>query len=162
MFNADTFAKMKDGAVLINNSRGELVDNAAVVAAVESGKLERYITDFPADQLIGVKNIICVPPPRRVHARSGGQLRDDGGEKNSRNTSKNGNIVHSVNYPRRFSRPRSSVSPYDRHARQRKGVFPRSLPSSLRRASISPTFWINPKATRRISSSTSTKSLPIK
>ena len=61
MFNAESIARMKDGAVLINNSRGELVDADAVLAAVESGKIERYITDFPSDNLIGAKNVICVP-----------------------------------------------------------------------------------------------------
>lgn len=108
MFNADTFAKMKDGAVLINNSRGELVDNTAVVAAVESGKLERYITDFPADQLIGVKNIICVP-----HLGASTPEAEDNcammAAKELAEYIENGNIVHSVNYPDVFS-PRSSVS----------------------------------------------------
>ena len=98
MFNADTFAKMKDGAVLINNSRGELVDNAAVVAAVESGKLERYITDFPADQLIGVKNIICVP-----HLGASTPEAEDNcammAVRELMDYLENGNIANSVNYP---------------------------------------------------------------
>ena len=61
MFGRDTIAKMKDGAVLINNSRGELADSDAVIEALGSGKLSRYITDFPDDKLIGVKNAVCVP-----------------------------------------------------------------------------------------------------
>ncbi len=61
MFNKDSFATMKDGAVLINNSRGELVSTTDVIDAVKSGKLNRYITDFPNNDLIGVENIICVP-----------------------------------------------------------------------------------------------------
>lgn len=61
MFNETALSSMKDGAVLINNSRAELVDADAVIEALNSGKLARYITDFPLDKLIGVKNAICVP-----------------------------------------------------------------------------------------------------
>ena len=98
MFNADAFAKMKEGSVLINNSRGELTDEDAVLAAVESGKLERYITDFPSDKLIGVKNIICVPhlgastpeAEDNCAAMAAQELVD---------YIENGNITHSVNFP---------------------------------------------------------------
>lgn len=108
MFNAQTFAKMKDGAVLINNSRGELVDAAALIAAIESGKIERYITDFPSDELIGVKNVICVP-----HLGASTPEAEDNcammAAKELAEYIENGNIVHSVNYPD-VSSPRSSVS----------------------------------------------------
>lgn len=68
-YNADTkgticeksIAVMKDGVRILNFARGELADAAAVLAAVESGKIACYITDFPSDELIGVKNVICVP-----------------------------------------------------------------------------------------------------
>ena len=68
-YNADTkgtigeksIADMKDGVRILNFARGELADTAAVLAAVESGKIACYITDFPSDELIGVKNVICVP-----------------------------------------------------------------------------------------------------
>ena len=98
MFNADTFAKMKDGAVLINNSRGELVDTGAVLAAVESGKLERYITDFPSDELIGVPNVICVPHL----GASTPEAEDNCAEMAAKELVdyiENGNITHSVNFP---------------------------------------------------------------
>ena len=98
MFNADTFAKMKDGAVLINNSRGELVDADAVLAAVESGKLERYITDFPSEALIGVPNVICVP-----HLGASTPEAEDNCAKMAAKELvdyiENGNITHSVNFP---------------------------------------------------------------
>lgn len=61
MINARTIALMKDGVVIINNSRGELVNTDDMIAALESGKVGRYITDFPDAKLIGVKNCICVP-----------------------------------------------------------------------------------------------------
>lgn len=68
-YNADTkgticeksIAVMKDGVRILNFARGELADTAAVLATVESGKIACYITDFPSDELIGVKNVICVP-----------------------------------------------------------------------------------------------------
>ena len=68
-YNADTkgticeksIAVMKDGVRILNFARGELAVTAAVLAAVESGKIACYITDFPSDELIGVKNVICVP-----------------------------------------------------------------------------------------------------
>lgn len=98
MFNAETFAKMKDGAVLINNSRGELVDEAAVIEVLESGKLERYITDFPTDKLIGVKNAICVP-----HLGASTPEAEDNcavmAARQLWDYLENGNIVNSVNYP---------------------------------------------------------------
>ena len=59
--NADMIAKMKDGVVLLNFSRGELADTAAVKDALASGKLSKYVTDFPNDDLIGVENVICIP-----------------------------------------------------------------------------------------------------
>ncbi len=61
MINAAAIAKMKKGVHLLNFSRGELVDTAAVKAALESGKLASYVTDFPADELIGVKNAVLIP-----------------------------------------------------------------------------------------------------
>ena len=107
MFNAETFAKMKEGSVLINNSRGELVDEDAVLEAVHSGKLERYITDFPSEKLIGEHNIICVP-----HLGASTPEAEDNcaamAAKELVDYIENGNITHSVNYPDVAS-PRSSV-----------------------------------------------------
>ena len=98
MFNEKVFAMMKDGAVLINNSRGELVNTDDVIAALESGKLERYITDFPNAQLIGVKNAICVP-----HLGASTPEAEDNcaimAAKQLADYIENGNIVNSVNYP---------------------------------------------------------------
>ena len=61
MIDAAAIAKMKDGAHLLNFSRAELVDTAALKAALESGKLASYVTDFPTDELIGLKNAIVIP-----------------------------------------------------------------------------------------------------
>ena len=108
MFNTDTFSKMKDGAVLINNSRGELVDADAVLAAVESGKLERYITDFPPDKPIGVQNLNSVPPPADstpAPPHNCAQM----AAKELVDYIENGNITNSVNFPN-VCAPRTSVA----------------------------------------------------
>lgn len=108
MFNAQTFAKLKDGAVLINNSRGELVEESAVIEALESGKLARYITDFPTDALIGIKNAICVP-----HLGASTPEAEDNCAVMAANQLmdyiENGNIVNSVNYPA-VSGPKTGVA----------------------------------------------------
>ncbi len=59
--NAEMIGKMKEGAVLLNFSRGELADTAAVREALESGKLAGYVTDFPSDEMIGVDKVLCIP-----------------------------------------------------------------------------------------------------
>ena len=59
--NADKIAKMKDGACILNFARGELVNSADMLAALESGKLGRYVTDFPNDDIIGAANVVCIP-----------------------------------------------------------------------------------------------------
>ena len=59
LINSGLIRKMKDGVILINCARGEIVDNADIIKATESGKVAKYICDFPADEIINVKNIIC-------------------------------------------------------------------------------------------------------
>lgn len=59
--NGAFIAGMKQGAVLLNFSRGEVVDDDAVLAALASGKLRAYVTDFPNERLIGQKGVIAIP-----------------------------------------------------------------------------------------------------
>ena len=61
MLNADAFAQMKDGVRVINLARGGLVDSKAIVAALASGKVARYVTDFPDETVLGVKNVVAFP-----------------------------------------------------------------------------------------------------
>ncbi len=61
MINAEAFSKMKDGVRLINLARGELVDDQAVAQALESGKLARYVTDFPNAVTANLDNVIALP-----------------------------------------------------------------------------------------------------
>lgn len=59
--NADIFAQCKDGVRILNFARGELVDTASLLTALESGKVAKYVTDFPNDEVIGVKNVVAIP-----------------------------------------------------------------------------------------------------
>ncbi|HIU79585.1 MAG TPA: phosphoglycerate dehydrogenase [Candidatus Coproplasma excrementipullorum] len=98
MLNRQTLDACRDGVVIINNSRGELADTAAVKEALESGKLSRYITDFPTADLIGVDGAICLP-----HLGASTPEAEDNCAVMAANQLKdyieNGNITNSVNYP---------------------------------------------------------------
>ena len=61
MISEEFLAKMKPGAALLNFARGELADNDAVKAALRSGHLRAYVTDFPNEALLGVKGVIAIP-----------------------------------------------------------------------------------------------------
>ena len=97
-FNAEKFAKMKDGACLLNFARGELVNTADLLAALESGKLGRYVTDFPNDDLIGADKVVCIPhlgastpeSEENCARMAAAEIRD---------YLENGSIHNSVNYP---------------------------------------------------------------
>lgn len=96
--NAGLIRKMKDGVVIINCARGELVDNADIIKATESGKVARYFCDFPSDELIGVKNVVCTP-----HIGASTPEAEDNcaimAAKQLVDYIENGNIINSVNYP---------------------------------------------------------------
>ena len=59
--NEEMIGKMKDGVCILNFSRGELADAEALKAALASGKVGRYVTDFPNDGLLGMENVVCIP-----------------------------------------------------------------------------------------------------
>ena len=106
LINAGFIRKMKDGVVLINCARGEIVDNTDVVKATESGKIATYVVDFPADELIGAKNVICIP-----HLGASTEEAEENcaimAAKQLIDYIENGNIVNSVNYPT-LSMPRTT------------------------------------------------------
>ena len=98
IINAGLIRKMKDGVVLVNCARGELVDNNDIIKATDSGKVAKYIVDFPADELIGAKNVICIP-----HLGASTEEAEDNcavmAAKQLIDYIENGNVVNSVNYP---------------------------------------------------------------
>ena len=61
LLNADRLATMKDGVVVMNFARDGIVDDEAVMAGLESGKVHAYVSDFPAPNLIGKKGVYCLP-----------------------------------------------------------------------------------------------------
>ena len=98
MLGADAMAKMKDGVILLNFARDALVDDDALEAALESGKVKRYITDFPNDRTAGMKGVVAIP-----HLGASTEESEDNcakmAVKQMMNYLENGNIVNSVNYP---------------------------------------------------------------
>ncbi|MCD7730416.1 MAG: phosphoglycerate dehydrogenase [Oscillospiraceae bacterium] len=97
-FNADSIALMKDGVRILNFARGELADNAAIIAALESGKVSAYVVDFPDDSILGVKNAIAIP-----HLGASTPESEDNCAMMAAleliDYIENGNIKNSVNYP---------------------------------------------------------------
>jgi len=69
MINAEAFGLMKDGVVIINCARDVLVDEPALAAALESGKLRKYVTDFATPEIVHLPGVIVsriwVLPPKR-------------------------------------------------------------------------------------------------
>lgn len=61
MFNDKAFSQMRDGVRIINESRAEVVDDDAMLRAIASNKVAKYVTDFPTAKLIGQRNVICLP-----------------------------------------------------------------------------------------------------
>lgn len=98
MVDADMIAKMKDGVRILNFSRDGLVNSTAVLEAVKSGKVAKYVTDFATDDIIGEENIICLP-----HLGASTPESEDNCAIMACDELKeyleNGNIVNSVNYP---------------------------------------------------------------
>lgn len=98
MFNSEAFAKMKKGARLLNFSRGELVDEVDVQAALENGDLACYISDFASEALLKNEKVICMPhlgastpeSEENCAVMAASEIRD---------FLENGNIKNSVNFP---------------------------------------------------------------
>ena len=61
VINAENIAKMKDGVRIINYSRADLVNSADVLAALKSGKVAAYTTDFATDDILGEEGVIVTP-----------------------------------------------------------------------------------------------------
>ena len=125
MFNKDTLASCKDSVVIINNSRGDLVVSADIADAVASGKVSRYITDFPDETLLGKENILCVP-----HLGASTPEAEDNcaymAAKQLTDYLENGNIVNSVNYPT-VTMPRDSAARVCVHHKNVKEILSKIL-----------------------------------
>ena len=98
MINTAAISKMKDGVRIINTARAELVNNADIKAAIGSGKVACYVTDFPVEDVLGTNGIVTIPhlgastPESEENCAfmAAVQLRD---------YLETGSIVNSVNFP---------------------------------------------------------------
>ena len=96
--NAQTLALCKDGVKVLNYARGELVNNEAILEALETGKVAAYMTDFPCEELLGKPGVLCTPHL----GASTPEAEDNCAVMAAQELSdylKNGNITHSVNLP---------------------------------------------------------------
>ena len=98
MLNADVFAQMNDGARVLNFARGELVNDEDMQAALESGKIACYVTDFPNAKTVAMDGVIAIP-----HLGASSPESEDNcaimAAKELIDYIENGNIKNSVNFP---------------------------------------------------------------
>ena len=121
LLNAESFAKMKQGVRIINESRAEVVDDEAMTAALDTGRVGKYVTDFPNEVILKAPNVIALPhigactpeSEDRCAEMAAAELYD---------YLENGNVRNSVNLPN-ASLPRMGVC--------RLCVFHRNVPKML-------------------------------
>lgn len=98
MIDKDAIAKMKDGVVILNFARDLLANESDVLAALESGKVARYVSDFPNPTTVGKKGCIVIP-----HLGASTEESEDNcavmAVQEMMDYLENGNIRNSVNYP---------------------------------------------------------------
>ena len=98
MIGAEAVSLMKNGAVLLNFARDTLVDEPVLAAALETGAVKRYVTDFPTPESTHMKNAIVIP-----HLGASTEEAEDNcavmAVRQMQDYLDNGNIRHSVNYP---------------------------------------------------------------
>ena len=98
MINAEALAKMKDGVIILNFARDLLVDDDAMAEALASGKVSRYVTDFPNAKTANMPGCIAIP-----HLGASTEESEDNCAKMAvrqmMDYLENGNITNSVNFP---------------------------------------------------------------
>ena len=98
MINASALSKMKDGVIILNFARDLLVDDDAMADALSSGKVARYVTDFPNPKTANMPGCIAIP-----HLGASTEESEDNcarmAVRQMMDYLENGNIVNSVNYP---------------------------------------------------------------
>ncbi len=98
MINKAAFDMMQDGTIIINCARDVLVDEAAIAEALKSGRVKKYVTDFPNTTVAAMEGAIVLP-----HLGASTEEAEDNcavmAVEELRNYIENGNITNSVNYP---------------------------------------------------------------
>lgn len=96
--NAETIAMMKDGVKILNFARGGLVNNDDIKAALKSGKVGKYVVDFPDPETVNCEGIIAIP-----HLGASTEESEDNcaimAAQEIKDYLENGNILNSVNFP---------------------------------------------------------------
>ncbi|MBQ5960424.1 MAG: 3-phosphoglycerate dehydrogenase [Firmicutes bacterium] len=91
-------AAMKDGVRIMNFARGGIINESALIAALESGKVAKYVTDFPSSGILSAKNVIAIP-----HLGASTEESEDNcaemAASEIRGYLERGEILHSVNFP---------------------------------------------------------------
>ncbi|MDO4805087.1 MAG: phosphoglycerate dehydrogenase [Lachnospiraceae bacterium] len=98
MIDGEAISKMKDGVVILNFARDGLVNEDAIVEALESGKVKKYVTDFVTPRVAKTKNTLVTPHLGASTAESEENCAEMA-VKELVNYLQNGNIKNSVNYP---------------------------------------------------------------
>ncbi len=108
MINAESIAKMKDGAKLINLARADLVNAPDLVAALTSGKISAYVTDFPTEEILTAPHAVAIP-----HLGASTEESENNcavmAARELDDYLTNGNITNSVNFPN-VSSPRTGAA----------------------------------------------------
>ncbi len=108
LVNKEFIARMKKGAVLVNYSRGPIVEEAAVIEALDSGYLDAYLCDFPTPALVKHNKVLTTP-----HLGASTSESEDNcatmAVKEIANYLQYGNVEHSVNFPNIESTPTDKV-----------------------------------------------------
>ena len=98
MINKESISKMRDGVRIINLARADLVNMEDMKEALETGKVAAYVTDFPTEKTLGVKNVVNIP-----HLGASTEESEDNCAVMAANELieyiNSGNIINSVNYP---------------------------------------------------------------
>lgn len=119
--NAGALESMKDGVRVINLARGELVDSEAMLAALDTGKVARYVTDFPNNALAASDKVVVIP-----HLGASTPESEDNcavmAADELRDYLENGNIRNSVNFP---------TVEMERSGAQRLCLIHRNIPAIL-------------------------------
>ena len=121
MIDETSISSMRHGVRIINLARGGLVDDEDMLAALESGKVARYVTDFPNETLVGKPGVIAIPhlgastpeSEENCAIMAAQELRD---------YLRTGNIRNSVNMP---------AVEMSRSGAVRLGVFHRNVPKMI-------------------------------
>ena len=108
MICTENIAKMKDGVKIINLSRADLVNAAELKAALAEGKVSKYVTDFPTEEILDGNNVVAIP-----HLGASTEESEDNcavmAAKELNDYLVNGNITNSVNFPN-LSMPKSGAA----------------------------------------------------